>query len=124
MCSLRRAITADMSTSLNVVSSAAVCWASTSRWAMRRRIGLIGTTSSSRALRALLASGSEMVSGPVLTCVEGAVDSLSRGVSELTTSDFSLTLAGRSFAPARFARRGLCGSVATRVGLGRSTRLG
>src|SRR5450432_3419151 len=28
-----------MSISLNVVSSAALCWASTSRWAIRRRIG-------------------------------------------------------------------------------------
>ena len=36
-----------MSISLNVVSRAAVCWASTSRSAIRRRIGLIGTNSSS-----------------------------------------------------------------------------
>ena len=38
-----------MSISFTVVRSAAVCWASTSRWAIRRRIMLIGTTSSLRA---------------------------------------------------------------------------
>ena len=40
--------TADMSTSLNVVSKAACCWACTSRSAMRRRMRVIGTTSSCR----------------------------------------------------------------------------
>jgi hypothetical protein len=44
----RSSLTAVMSTSLKVVSSAAVCWASTRRSAMRRRSVVIGTISSWR----------------------------------------------------------------------------
>src|SRR6056297_2818917 len=44
----RISITGCMLTSLNVVNSAAVCWASTSRAAMVRRSMLIGLTSSAR----------------------------------------------------------------------------
>jgi hypothetical protein len=47
--SFRSAMTFDMSISLNVVSSAAVCFACTSRSAMRLRIGVIGTISSCRS---------------------------------------------------------------------------
>ncbi len=48
-CILRIAMTVLMSISLKVVSSAATCCDCTSRSAMRRRIGLMGTTRSSRA---------------------------------------------------------------------------
>ncbi len=48
-CILRSAMTVLMSISLKVVSSAATCCDCTSRSAMRRRIGLMGTTRSSRA---------------------------------------------------------------------------
>ena len=40
--SARSSLTADISISLNVVSSAACCWAATSRSAIRRRMRLIG----------------------------------------------------------------------------------
>jgi len=53
----RSAITADMSTSLKVVSRAACCWASTSRSAIRRRIGELDTLLGRRIGRVHLVGG-------------------------------------------------------------------
>src|SRR6056297_671848 len=63
-------MTSLMSTSLNVVSSAAVCCASTSRRAMVRRSGLIATDSSRRS-PATAVSGCAVAAGP-----EGAAGAL------------------------------------------------
>src|SRR6056297_3806190 len=63
-------MTSLMSTSLNVVSNAAVCCASTSRRAMVRRSGLIATDSSRRA-PATAVSGCAVAAGP-----EGAAGAL------------------------------------------------
>src|ERR1035441_4056303 len=86
-----------MSTSLNVVSIAIVCWASTSRRATVRRNMLMGTTSSSRAgasfgsdcacgaasVRAAtgLASGAGAASPAGASGVSGSVTGVSEGCS-------------------------------------------
>ena len=65
---LRSSMTAVMSTSLKVVSIAAVCWDSTSRWAMvwRRRET---RTRSSRSARPFWAAGCE---APLARCPSGS----------------------------------------------------
>ena len=89
----RSSLTAVRSTSLNVVNSAAVCWACTNRSAIRLRTMLIGTTSSS---------------GPAVTVGEGAGATAVLGtVGAGTTSGGGTAAAGAGVERADFSTSSL-----------------